>query len=295
MTLADEAINWYDHQCPRPALAAARHQRLGRPGQRGDAATDPGRPGRARLALLDDPLAHPRCLAADPPSEAIRMWGGSATRAGRCGCTPARWRSSSGTTAGCPTISISCWRCPASGPTRLGRWRRSLTASGIRWWTRTCAGWSPGRSRASRRRSGHDRGRPGRDGGLLPADDARAARASIAFMELGAIVCTARSPKCVDCPFDHAARGGSPASPARPARAATRSATRAPTARSAACSWRCSGTPPARSPASVWTWCGRTRCNAPAPCRAWSTDGLVEPHGAEFTFTGDVPPAQLPP
>ncbi|GIE90471.1 A/G-specific adenine glycosylase [Actinoplanes regularis] len=36
---------------------------------------------------------------------------------------------------------------------------------------------------------------------LLPEEPARAARASIAFMELGAIVCTARSPKCVDCPF----------------------------------------------------------------------------------------------
>src|SRR3954469_3243248 len=37
---------------------------------------------------------------------------------------------------------------------------------------------------------------------LLPAERARAARASIAFMELGAIICTARSPKCVCCPFE---------------------------------------------------------------------------------------------
>ncbi|MEU4691716.1 A/G-specific adenine glycosylase [Actinoplanes sp. NPDC023714] len=37
---------------------------------------------------------------------------------------------------------------------------------------------------------------------LLPADVPTAARASIAFMELGAIVCTARSPKCADCPFE---------------------------------------------------------------------------------------------
>ncbi|MFC7534970.1 A/G-specific adenine glycosylase [Actinoplanes sp. GCM10030250] len=36
---------------------------------------------------------------------------------------------------------------------------------------------------------------------LLPFDAPRAAKASIAFMELGAIVCTARSPKCADCPF----------------------------------------------------------------------------------------------
>src|ERR1051325_5670428 len=37
---------------------------------------------------------------------------------------------------------------------------------------------------------------------LLPLDRERAARASIAFMELGAIVCTARSPRCPQCPFE---------------------------------------------------------------------------------------------
>lgn len=37
---------------------------------------------------------------------------------------------------------------------------------------------------------------------LLPLDPARAAKASIAFMELGAVVCTARSPRCVDCPLE---------------------------------------------------------------------------------------------
>ncbi|MEV4627896.1 A/G-specific adenine glycosylase [Micromonospora sp. NPDC049523] len=36
---------------------------------------------------------------------------------------------------------------------------------------------------------------------LLPVEPARAARASAAFMELGALVCTARAPRCVDCPL----------------------------------------------------------------------------------------------
>ena len=36
---------------------------------------------------------------------------------------------------------------------------------------------------------------------LLPADHAAAARASIAFMELGALVCTARAPRCGRCPL----------------------------------------------------------------------------------------------
>jgi A/G-specific adenine glycosylase len=37
--------------------------------------------------------------------------------------------------------------------------------------------------------------------GLLPARPAQAARASIAFMELGALVCTAREPACEQCPL----------------------------------------------------------------------------------------------
>ncbi len=36
---------------------------------------------------------------------------------------------------------------------------------------------------------------------LLPDEPVAAARASIAFMELGALVCTARAPRCADCPL----------------------------------------------------------------------------------------------
>jgi A/G-specific adenine glycosylase len=36
---------------------------------------------------------------------------------------------------------------------------------------------------------------------LLPDDHEEAARASVAFMELGAMVCTARAPRCADCPL----------------------------------------------------------------------------------------------
>ena len=35
---------------------------------------------------------------------------------------------------------------------------------------------------------------------LLPADDEAAATASVALMELGALVCTARAPRCPECP-----------------------------------------------------------------------------------------------
>ncbi|WP_208026141.1 A/G-specific adenine glycosylase [Amycolatopsis acidicola] len=56
---------------------------------------------------------------------------------------------------------------------------------------------------------------------LLPVDEARAARFSAALMELGALVCTARSPRCADCPiYDTCAwqRAGRPAydGPAKP-------------------------------------------------------------------------------
>ncbi len=48
---------------------------------------------------------------------------------------------------------------------------------------------------------------------LLPAEPARAVRASVAFMELGALVCTARAPRCPACPLHDVCawrRAGSP-------------------------------------------------------------------------------------
>ena len=53
---------------------------------------------------------------------------------------------------------------------------------------------------------------------LLPADGRRAARWSVALMELGALVCTATRPSCPACPVAARCRwrrGGSPAGPAR--------------------------------------------------------------------------------
>jgi A/G-specific adenine glycosylase len=55
---------------------------------------------------------------------------------------------------------------------------------------------------------------------LLPAVPARAARWSVAVMELGALVCTAARPGCGGCPVARQCawrRAGSPAGPARPA------------------------------------------------------------------------------
>jgi A/G-specific adenine glycosylase len=55
---------------------------------------------------------------------------------------------------------------------------------------------------------------------LLPAEPRRAARWSVAVMELGALVCTAISPECGGCPVSAQCawrRAGSPAAAARPA------------------------------------------------------------------------------
>jgi A/G-specific adenine glycosylase len=55
---------------------------------------------------------------------------------------------------------------------------------------------------------------------LLPAASGRAARWSVAVMELGALVCTAARPDCASCPVARQCawrRAGSPAGPARPA------------------------------------------------------------------------------
>lgn len=49
---------------------------------------------------------------------------------------------------------------------------------------------------------------------LLPQDTATAARFSAALMELGALVCTARAPRCADCPVADACAWRSAGSPA---------------------------------------------------------------------------------
>jgi A/G-specific adenine glycosylase len=126
---------------------------------------------------------------------------------------------------------------------------------------------------------------------LLPADPPRAAKASIAFMELGAIVCTARSPKCTNCPFQNT------------------------------CEWRRRGSPPLAGPSrKPQTYAGTDRqvrglllevlrhAIGPVPrqrldvvwpdeiqrARALATlldDGLVETLGTDrFVLAGDAPP-----
>jgi A/G-specific adenine glycosylase len=77
---------------------------------------------------------------------------------------------------------------------------------------RSVLGWSDGHDLSARDQLSQVQGQ-------LPRAPERAARASIAFMELGALVCTARNPDCEHCPLR------------------------------ALCAWRASGQPPRPGPA----------------------------------------------
>jgi A/G-specific adenine glycosylase len=126
---------------------------------------------------------------------------------------------------------------------------------------------------------------------LLPVEEGRAAKASIAFMELGALICTARSPKCPICPL------------------------------SEICVWRLCGSPPATGPSRrPQRYAGTDRrvrgllmevlrhATGPVPRQrldlVWPDevqraralaglvqDGLVEPDGELFMLAGDGPAA----
>jgi A/G-specific adenine glycosylase len=129
---------------------------------------------------------------------------------------------------------------------------------------------------------------------LLPEDEARAARASIAFMEIGAVVCTARSPRCAQCPFE------------------------------AVCAWRLSGSPaltgPSRKPQKYAGTDRQVRGlllevlrHATGPVArqrldvVWTDDvqraralaglvedGLVEPlRSGDYVLAGDAPPVDV--
>ena len=85
---------------------------------------------------------------------------------------------------------------------------------------------------------------------LLPAEPARAARFSAAVMELGALVCTARSPACGSCPLADRCRWRLAGCRRRCRPGARCRPGTAPTGRCAAGSWRRCGTAARRCPRS---------------------------------------------
>ncbi|MFY1625381.1 A/G-specific adenine glycosylase [Micromonospora sp. WMMD723] len=171
----------------------------------------------AWLARWPDPAA----LAADTPAEAIRMWG----------------------RLGYPRRAVRLRECAVAIVERHGglvpdQLDQLLALPGIGTYTaRAVAAFAYGqrhpvvdtnvRRVVSRAVAGEPDAGPATTPAdlvacaeLLPVEPAAAALASAAFMELGAIVCTARSPRCTSCPVESicAWRASGQAAPTGPTR-----------------------------------------------------------------------------
>ena len=291
MTLADAAIAWYDEN--------ARDLPWREPG------TSAWGVLVSEVMLQQTPVVRvepawrswmtrwptPAALAADPPSEAIRMWGrlGYPRRAMRlhaCAVTiverhGGRVPDDLDQLLALPGVGTYTGRAVATFA--YGQ-RHPVVDTNVR---RVVSRAAEGKPDAGPNTTAADLTAMAE---LLPPDDARAARASIAFMELGAIVCTARSPRCADCPF------------------------------SEVCAWRLNGSPALEGPSrKPQRYAGTDRqvrglllevlrhATGPVPRQrldmVWTDDvqraralaglvedGLVEPLGAnDFVLAGDAP------
>ena len=141
----------------------------------------------------------PSATAAAGAADVLRAWGNWDTHVAPNGCTSALRRSPPSTQMSYPMTSTPCWTArnrrvhrPGGGLFRL-RPTGTVVDTNVR---RVVA-------RAVHGRADAGRPSPARDHAdvesLLPHDDT-AAVFSAALMELGATVCTARSPKCGLCP-----------------------------------------------------------------------------------------------
>ncbi|MBU2663255.1 A/G-specific adenine glycosylase [Actinoplanes bogorensis] len=203
MTLADDAITWFDHN--------ARDLPWRQPD------TTAWGVLVSEVMLQQTPVVRvepawrswmtrwptPADLAADPPSEAIRMWGrlGYPRRAMRLhACAVAMVERHGGQV---PSDLDQLLALPGVG-TYTGRavatfaygQRHPVVDTNVR---RVVSRAVEGKPDAGPNTTAADLVAMAE---LLPFEPARAARASIAFMELGALVCVARSPRCHECPFE---------------------------------------------------------------------------------------------
>ncbi|MDH6461443.1 A/G-specific adenine glycosylase [Micromonospora sp. A200] len=247
---------------------------------------------RAWLDRWPDPAA----LAADPPAEAIRMWG----------------------RLGYPRRAVRLRDCAVAIVERHGgavpdKLDQLLALPGVGTYTaRAVAAFAYGqrhpvvdtnvRRVVSRAVAGEsDAGLATRPADLvaceelLPLEPAAAALASAAFMELGAVVCTARSPRCPACPVESvcAWRASGQEAPAGPTRRPQRYAGTDRQVRGLLLGVlrETTGPVPHQRLDQVWSDdVQRARALA-----GLVTDGLVEPVGeAAFRLVGDGPATPLP-
>jgi len=297
MTLADNAIQWYD--------ANARDLPWRQPGTSAWAVLV------SEVMLQQTPVVRvepawrswmtrwptPADLAQDPPSEAIRMWGrlGYPRRAMRLhGCAVALVERHDGQVPSdleqlLALPGIGTYTARAVATFAYGQ-RHPVVDTNVR---RVVSRAVEGKPDAGPNTTAADLAAMA---ALLPEEPAVAARASIAFMELGAIVCTARSPRCVDCPFEKVCAwhlSGTPA-PAGPSRKPQRYAGTDRQVRGLLLEVLRHATGPVPRQRLDVVWADDVqRARALA---ALVDDGLVEPLGADadrFVLAGDAPRADV--
>jgi A/G-specific adenine glycosylase len=202
MTLADNAIAWYDanaRDLPWRASGTTAWGVL-----------------VSEVMLQQTPVARvepawrswmtrwptPGALASDPPADAIRMWGrlgyprralrlhecATVITAAHSGCVPSELEA----LLALPGIGTYTARAVAAFAYRQ---RHPVVDTNVRRLVARAVAGAPdaGPTTTTRDLSAVD--------ALLPADPALAAHTSVAFMELGALICTARSPRCAECPI----------------------------------------------------------------------------------------------
>jgi A/G-specific adenine glycosylase len=167
----------------------------------------------------------PAALAAEPPGDAVRMWGklGYPRRALRlyqcAGVLVERYAGAvpSDVDALLALPGIGAYTARAVAAFAFGQ-RHAVVDTNVR---RLVARAVQGQGEAGPPSTARDLAAVY---ALLPVDPARAARFGVALMELGAVVCTARAPRCGVCPVREGCawrRAGSPPydGPSRPAQA----------------------------------------------------------------------------
>ncbi|MEU7825326.1 A/G-specific adenine glycosylase [Catellatospora sp. NPDC049133] len=124
---------------------------------------------------------------------------------------------------------------------------------------------------------------------LLPREDPAAARASAAFMELGAVLCTARTPRCEACPLRErcAWRRSGAALPAGPSRKPQRYAGTDRQVRGLLLAVLRQATGAVPKPALDVVWPDQVQRERALD--SLLADGLVVPRGERFGLPGRVP------
>ncbi len=193
--LASIASRWYAANARDLPWRRAGRRWMGGAGQRDHAAADAGGEGAARLRRWLDRWPGPADLAADTPGEAIRMWGklGYPRRALRLHeCAKVIAAEHGGVV---PASVDALLALPGIGDYTARAIAAFAYGQRHPWSTPTsggcCAGLSTASTTAAAPRLPATASSPSRCCRIGPA---AAARASIAFMELGALVCTAGRP-----------------------------------------------------------------------------------------------------